>query len=181
MKALLESRGMHNRTIVRLLMAMLCLLLLPPHAVAETRTGVIWLEGIEQTIEETLFESTDGYSFWYASDMLEADYGSKDDVEGVIVSNPYSSDYMLLSVISEDDAAQYAADLDEDIVEQSAASRVQAEVYCELVDGTYSFLTLIAENGRYLRAVGSYSEEAAEGNAKYFQLVLDSVVFTLLV
>ena len=129
-------------------------------------------------IEETLFESPDGFSFWYASDMLEADFGSKDDVEGIIVSNPYSYDYMLLSMISEEEAAQYAVDLDENIAEQSAASRFQAEVYCELQDGTYSFLTLIAEKGRYLRAVGSYSEEAAEGTAKYFQLVLDSVAFT---
>lgn len=169
---------MHNKTAARLILAMLCLLFLLPNAVAETREGVIWLEGMEETIEETLFESPDGFSFWYASDIMEADFGSKDDVEGVIVSNPYSYDYMLLSVISEEEAAQYAVDLDENIAEQSAASRVQAEVYCELEDGTYSFLTLVAENGRYLRAVGSYSEEAAEGTAKYFQLVLDSVAFT---
>ena len=169
---------MHNRTAIRFVLTMLCLLLLTPHAVGETREGVIWLEGMEETIEETLFESADGFSFWYASDMLKADFGSKDDAEGVIVSNPYSSDYMLLSVISEAEASQYADDLGEDIVEQSAASRVQTEVYCELEDGTYSFLTLITENGRYLRAAGTYSEEAAEGTARYFQLVLDSVAFT---
>ena len=110
--------------------------------------------------------------------MLEADFGSKDDYEGVIVSNPYSDDFMILSLTPEEDAAQYMLDLDEDIVEQSAEPRIQAEVYCELEDGTYNFLTLIAENGRYLRAIGSYSEESAEGTAKYFQLVLDSVAFT---
>ena len=163
---------------MRIILTMLCLLLLLPNAVAETREGVIYLEGMEETIEETLFESPDGFSFWYASDMLEADFGSKDNYEGVIVCNLYSCDYMLLSVISEEDAAQYTVDLDEDIVEQSAESRIQAEVYCGLEDGTYNFLTLIAENGRYLRAIGSYSEEAAEGTAKYFQLVLDSVAFT---
>lgn len=169
---------MNRRIAVQFILAVLCMLLLLPNAFAETREGVIWLEGMEETVEETLFESLDGFSFWYASDMLEADFGSKDDIEGVIVSNPYSYDYMLLSVISEEEAAQCAAGLDEDIVEQSAALRVQAEVYCELEDGTYSFLTLIAENGRYLRAVGTYSEEAAEGTAKYFQLVLDSAAFT---
>ena len=169
---------MHKRVAVCFILAMLCALLTLLNAVAETREGVIWLEGMEETIEETLFESPNGFSFWYASDMLEADFGSKDDIEGVIVSNPYSYDYMLLSVISKEAAAQYAADLNEDIVEQSAASRVQAEVYCELEDGMYNFMTLIAENGRYLRAVGSYSEEAAEGTAKYFRLVLDSVAFT---
>lgn len=169
---------MHCKRTVRFIMAMLCLLFLPPNAVAETRKGVIWLEGMEETIEETLFESPDGFSFWYASDMLEADFGSKDDVEGIIVSNPYSYDYMLLYVISEEEAAQYAVDLDENIAEQSAVSRVQAEVYCELQDGTYNFLTLIAEDGRYLCAIGAYSEEAAEGTARYFQLVLDSLAFT---
>lgn len=169
-----------DQRITRLIIAaVLCALLLLPGAVAETREGVIWLEGMEETIEETLYESPDGFSFWYASDMLTADFGTVDGVEGVIVRNPHSDDYMILSMISEEEALEYARDPDGDLLEQSAAARVQADVYCELEDGTYSFLTLIAEDGQYLRAAGAYSEEAAEGNARYFQRVLDSVAFTL--
>ena len=110
--------------------------------------------------------------------MLTADFGTVNGVEGIIVSNPYSDDYMILSLISEEDATEYTSDLDGDIVEQSAVSRIEADVYCELKNGTFNFLTLIAENGRYIRASGKYSEEAAEGTAKYFQRVLDSVAFT---
>ena len=61
---------------------------------------------------------------------------------------------------------------------QPGESRVQTEVYLDLDDGIYYFCTLIAENGQYLRAVGQYYAEAAEGNAKFFQRVLDSVVFS---
>ena len=38
-----------------------------------------------------------------------------------------------------------------------------------------SFSTLIAENGLFLRADGEYFLEAAEGTAKYFHHILDSV------
>ncbi len=150
----------------------LCLLLMLSSALAETREGVIYLEGMEERIEEVLFESPAGYSFWYAKDVLEADFGTADNTEGARVFNPYSDDFMLLSMISEEEAAAYAGD----IAARSAASRVQADVYQELENETCHFLALIADQGRYLRASGAYAREAAEGTAKYFQRVLDSVV-----
>lgn len=145
---------------------LLCLLL--SAALAETRQGTISLEGMEEPIEETLYESPQGFSFWYVSDRLKAYQGEADGIEGVVVQALYSDDHMVLSIISEKDALAYIKAQDED------APRAQLDVYRELKNGTYHFLTLIAENGRYLRAVGRYSQEAAEGNAKFFQLALDS-------
>ncbi|MBO4368274.1 MAG: hypothetical protein J5859_06140 [Clostridia bacterium] len=169
---------MIKKTLAGLILASLCLLLLLPAAFSETREGVIALEGEEEIIEETLFESPLGFSFWYANETLEAYYGEADNIEGVVVATLYSDDYMVLSMITEEEAAEYTEDLDEDIAEQSAAARVQTELYCELEAGRYCFCTLIAENGQYFRAVGEYAEEAAEGNAKYFRRVLDSVTFS---
>lgn len=168
---------MKKKTLSGLLLAALCLLLFLTAAPAETRQGVIALEGEEEIIEETLFESPLGFSFWYANDRLKAYQGEGDSIDGVIVAALYSDDYMVLSLIPEEEAKEYTKDFDENLIEQSADSRVQADVYLELENGTYSFMTLIAENGQYLRAVGAYSEEAAEGNAKFFQRVLDSVTF----
>ena len=166
---------MKKKTITVLLLAALCLALFLSFAQAETRQGVIALEGQEETIEETLFESPQGFSFWYASERLEAYPVEVYGIDGVCVAAMYSDDYMILSMISEEEAREYAADLGMNIVEQAKAARVQRDVYRRPEDGTYQFLTLIAEYGRYFRAMGEYSVEAAEGNAKFFQRVLDSI------
>lgn len=168
---------MNKKTATGIILAILCLLWALSAAGAETREGVIMLEGMEEPIEETRFESRQGFSFWYANERLEAYEGERDNIEGVIVSALYSDDYMILSMIPQEDAEEYTEDLEENIVEQAAAARVMMDVYRELEDGEYYFLTLIAENGQYFRAVGQYSQEAAEGNAKYFDRLLDNVAF----
>ena len=159
----------------RLLSAMLCLMLVLPAAAAETRQGTISLEGMEETIEETLFSSPFGFTFWYANELLEAYQGETEGLEGVVVAALRSDDRMVLSAIPEKDAGEYADKLGVNVKELSESSRVQMDVYREMENGTYHFMTLIAENGQYLSAVGEYSEESAEGNAKYFQKVLESV------
>ena len=158
-----------------LFLSVLCLLLQMPAVPAETREGTIWLEGTEETIREMQFESPEGFSFWYANDALAAEFGTADDTDGAVVRNAYSDDYMVLSMISQEDAVRCAGDAGAGIAEQSASSRVQTDVYRELKDGRFRFLTLIAEGGRYLRASGAYSVEAADGIGKYFDRVLDSV------
>lgn len=170
---------MKKKMVTRIALLMLCLCLGLPAAVAETREGVIYLEGMAETIEETLFESPEGFSFWYASEGLAADFGKVDDREGVVVSNIYTDDYMLLAPISEEEALEYTKDLEENIVEQSAESRVQVDVYLELnlEEGMFHFCSLIADGGTYLLAVGEYSMEAADGTGKYFQRVLDTVAW----
>lgn len=147
-------------------------------AAAETREGVIYLEGAEEIIEETLLESGDGFSFWYANEQLEAYEGEADGYAGAVVVNPWSNDYMILSSISEDEAKELMEIYGVSFPEGSYEAPAQIELYCELEDWHYSFCVLIAENGRYVRAAGQYSQEAAEGTAKYFQLALDSVAFT---
>ena len=160
-----------------LLFAALCLLLALSAAGAETRVGAIVLEGQEETIRETLFESPQGFSFWYADERLEAYSGTAGGIEGAVVAALYSDDTMTLSAITEEEAVEYAGDLDMDIVERSQSARVQFDVYRELEDGKYYFLTVVAEAGKYLSAVGEYAQEAAEGNARFFQRVLESVSF----
>ena len=156
-------------------LAALCLLLLLSPASAETRQGVIALEGMEEPIEETLFESPQGFSFWYASDRLEADSWAADNAEGAVVVNPYSDDRMTLSIITEEEAARLARASRADMPDPSDESRAQTELYRKPEGGMISFCALIAENGRFLRAAGEYSLEAAEGTAKFFDRVLDSV------
>lgn len=156
-----------------------CLALLLFTAAAETREGVIYLEGMEEAIEETRFDSPEGFSFWVVTDGFAVDFGEDGDFEGARVRNVYSDDCMILSMITREEAEACVENLDEALAEQSADGRAQVEAYCELEDGMFHFLTLIEEDGRFLRAVGEYSREAAEGTAKYFQRVLDSVAFTV--
>ena len=158
------------------LLLLLCIALLLP-AGAETRQAVIAIEGMEEPIEETLFTNPQGFSFWYPADRLEVYNGSIGVTEGAIVTVLYTDDSMILSMITEEDAVEYAEDSGRDIMTESAASRVQMDVYRETEEGRIYFLTVVAENGKYLSAVGEYSLEAAEGNAKYLARVLDTVVF----
>ncbi len=164
---------MKKNRITGFVLLALCLCLCVPSATAETRQGVIWLEGMEESIEETLFESPEGFSFWYAVDGFSADFGIADHTAGVVVTNIYSDDYMILSMISEEEAAELAGD----IAEQSAAARVQADISEEMKNGKIHFCTLIGDHGKYLRVTGAYFPEAAEGTAKYFRHFLDSVAF----
>ncbi|MBQ6234127.1 MAG: hypothetical protein IJJ80_11540 [Clostridia bacterium] len=168
---------MKKKSVIGLIIVSLCLLLALPAGMAETREGVIALEGMEETIQETLFESPQGFSFWYANEVLEAYPGERGNIDGVVVTSLYTDDAMVLSVIPEEDAIEYTRDFDESIAAQAADGRVQADIYREPENGRFYFLTVIAENGQYLSAVGDYSMEAAEGNGKYLQRVLDSVTF----
>ena len=168
---------MKKKTAFVLALMILLTALLLPVSQAETREATIFLEGQEEMISETLYVSPLGFSFWYADDRLEAYPGDAGDTEGVVVSALYSDDAMTLSMIPEEDAQEYVEDLGWNIAERSAGTRVQTDIYRELEDGRYYFLILIAENGKYMRAVGDYAEEAAEGNARFLSRVLDSVSF----
>ncbi len=154
---------MKKRIIFGILLAALCLFQALSASAELTRGSVIALEGMEETIEETLFESPRGFVFWYASERLEA-YESEG---GALVRNPYSDDHMTLTPVTEEEALKYLA--------EPAGDRTETEIRRETKDGRILFGILIAENGRYLRADGEYALEAAEGNAKFFRRVLDSV------
>ena len=169
---------MNKKTAMQFLLAVVfCLALVLPAAASETRQGTIALEGMEEPIEETLFKSPLGFSFWYANDSLKAYCEEAGGMEGAVVSALWSDDSMVLSMISEEEAMRYIQDYGVNLEEQPAASHTQIDVYQNLENGMVHFLTLIAENGQYVRAAGTYSLEAAEGNAKYFQRVLDNIIF----
>ena len=142
---------------------------------AETRQGVILLEDMENPITETLYQSQDGFSFWYVSDDFRAYHGEMENTDGDIIASLYSDDYMLLSRISEDEALEYAGELHPNIAEQSEASPLHLDVSRKPLNGKVHFQALIADKGSYLLASGEYYAEAAEGTAKYFQRVMDSV------
>ncbi len=169
---------MKKKSMILLLM-LLCIIPALPASLAETRQGVIYLEGMEESIEETLFVSHQGFSLWYAADRFDVYDGELESLKGVIVDALYLDGYgnIVLNRISEEDAVAYAKSLKMDIVAQSAASRVQKDVSWEVEDGMVDFQTIIAENGQYLIAKGAYPMEAAEGTGKYFQRMLDSVTF----
>ncbi len=138
-------------------------------ALAETRETVIEREGEAETVTETLFESPQGFSFWYADEWLEAYEGTMYDIDGAIVESRYSDDGMVLSAMPAEDAEEYIEGI------TSADARVQEDVYREPEDGMILFCTVIADQGQYVLAVGEYAEEAAEGNGVLLQRVLDSV------
>ena len=166
-----------KKTTIGILM-ILCLALFLSAGSAETRMSVIALEGMEEAIEETLYESPLGFSFWYANECLEAYPGEADSIEGVVVAALFSSDHMVLEMITEEEAMACAEEAGADFAELAEASRAQVELYRDL-DGTQvRFSCLIAENGQYCRSVGEYALEASEGYAKYFQKVLDSVTLS---
>lgn len=165
------------KKMTKLVLMILCLMMIVSGSVAETREGIIMLEGMEETVEETLFESAQGFSFWYVNDRVKAAYHEDDDIDGVVINALYSDDQMVISIISEEEIAKYAGNYPVNIKELSQNSNLRLELYNVLKNGKYKFGTLIAEKGRYCLAYGSYSAEAAEGNAKFFQRILDSFRF----
>ena len=167
---------MRKNRLARLLVSLVCLLALWCGASAETRQGVIALEGMEEPIEETLYESPQGFSFWYVRDGMKAYPGTMDGLEGEIVEAVYTGDRMILSRISEADAAACAQAYGVTLPAQTGA-RVQTEVYQGLEGSTFRFLTMVADGGQYIEASGAYALEAAEGIGKYFARVVDSVAW----
>ena len=165
-----------KKSAFRFFLSLLCLLLMVTCASGETRESVIWLEGMEETIIETKFESPEGFSFWYDADLMEAAFETVNDTERVMVSSIYSDDFMLLSLISQEEADELIRGREVETAQNPETGRVTTEVHCELENTTFHFLTLVSENGKVLRAEGVYSMEAAEGNAKYFRRILDSAV-----
>ena len=154
---------MKKKAAAQFLWILACLLLLLSAAVAETRQGTIALEGMEETIGETLYQSPQGFSFWYADESLSVRSEKTDGAERVIVCAVYTGESMALTKIPEEEASELTESLGMDIAEQSAASRVQIDLYRELEGTSFRFSTLIAENGEYLQASGEYSMESAEG------------------
>lgn len=169
---------MKRKLFTGILLASLFLRMMLPAALAETRESVIMLEGMEEPITETLFVSPAGFSFWYADEQLAAKPEPTLD-DYTVVTPLYSDDRMVLRMITEEEARLYAAVIHMDLPDPAdSVSRRHETISLEEPGGPIFFFSLLAQGGHYLLAVGHYARDAAEGNAKYFQRVLDSVTFT---
>ena len=69
----------------RFLSVTLILLLLAGAAGAETRQGVIYLEGEPEPVTETLYETPWGFSFWYDADLLTVDTSQSESGYSLII------------------------------------------------------------------------------------------------
>ncbi|MBO5534745.1 MAG: hypothetical protein J6B53_04975 [Clostridia bacterium] len=150
---------------------LLCLLFLQS-AAAETRQGVIVLEGMEEPIEETRFESEQGFSFWVANDRfsVQEQTGPK---AGTVIRSLYLDDSMTLMPCTPEEAEKCLTESGMALSEP----RGQLELQSEYKNGAFHFITLVFDNGHFLTAEGTYSAESADGTSKYFKRILDSICF----
>lgn len=75
----------------RITAMLLVFLLLAGAAQAETRQGVIYLEGEPEPITETLYETPWGFSFWYDADLFTVDDSQSESGESLMIC-PAGSD-----------------------------------------------------------------------------------------
>ena len=76
----------------RLMIALMLLALLVSAACAETRQGVIYLEGEAEPITETLYETPWGFSFWYDADLLAVDDSRSESGDSLMLLPTESGD-----------------------------------------------------------------------------------------
>ncbi len=76
----------------RLMIALMLLALLVSAACAETRQGVIYLEGEAEPITETLYETPWGCSFWYDADLLAVDDSRSESGDSLMLLPTESGD-----------------------------------------------------------------------------------------
>lgn len=100
----------------RMLLLTLCLLLAAVPALAETREAVVTREGNEEIVQETLFESSYGFSFWYADEWLEAYEGEPympEEEDGVYVGAVDESGCLEFTVITGEEADEWILEHDD--------------------------------------------------------------------
>lgn len=155
-----------------LVLMLLCLLL--QNAAAETRQGVLWIEGMEEPIEETLAESRNGFSFWFVSDRFSVQ-GQTEPKAGTVIRSLYLDDSMTLTPCTPEEAEKSLKRIGMDIPQPGTSG--QLDLTSEFKNGAFHFVTLIYDNGRFLTADGTYSAESADGTSKYFKRIMESVRF----
>ena len=75
----------------RLMIALMMIALLASAAFAETREGVIYLEGEPEPITETLYETPWGFSFWYDAETFTVNDSQSESGQSLMIS-PKDSD-----------------------------------------------------------------------------------------
>ena len=165
-------------------LSILLLLCLPAGAL--TRESTIMLEGMEQPVTETLYESGLGCSFWYDASLLTVEESMSEDGKSLIVF-PTESDgaiyleIMLPEALDESfwaqagDISDYQADTTDSGLNVSWLWK-KASFNESFLEGIY-IMTSPDDMGRCLIATTVYPMEVGEGFGKYFQKLLWSLNF----
>ena len=152
---------------------------------AQTRESVITLEGMEEKITETLYESPNGFSLWYPDDtfMIGDFYGNDrllpadETIEGVeLIIVPVDipvegSEGMIYEAVGGymDGEAEIG-----EIEEYSLASGLDVKTVQVLCEGIISRFYLITGNDRVFCLTAMYPLEAAEGFGARINAVVET-------
>jgi hypothetical protein len=154
-------------------------------ACAQTRESVIILEGMEEKITETLYESPDGFRLWYPEDMfrIEDFYGNDrvlpadETVEGVeLIVVPVDIPTEEAGAMIAEATGGYMegeAEIGE-IEEYSLASGLEVKSVQVLCEGMISRFYLITGNESVFCLTAMYPLEAAEGFGVRINAIVDT-------
>lgn len=181
----------------RILLLTLALLMMamPLASAQETRTEIIMLEGMEEEIETTYFESPRGYSFWYdPQSIIPQVWGDEDgegnDIDTFVPANPDAASPIRLDIYfggglsyTLDQAARDTMDMLIENYGQAEAWDVSGMFedgllargfYAPQGDGVMTDYFLVEANGGAFHIVLTYPLEAAEGYASRIRWMLRS-------
>ena len=167
----------------KLVSLMLSLLLLLSVASAETREGVIYLEGEPEPIVETLYESPLGFSFWYDAELLTVDEGMSEDGASLIVQ-PVDSDLpVFLEIMVPEDPSVFpeaflgeAGDAERSYGQTDESREIVWASGAAPFNGSILLGWNVVDTGAgYVTVYTSCPWEAAEGYGKY----LDRLICTI--
>ncbi len=172
-----------KRMLLFCLAAVLCL----SSACAETRQRYIELEGDQEEITETLYESALGFSFWYDADRLTVDEGMSESGQSLILS-PQDSDLpiyleiMLAGALDTesfnylDENAEADTEYEFDVTEAGGDITYFQKPFEYNPDLVTVFYTL-EEGNDFAAAYACFPEEAAEGYGEVFLRLLSTLTF----
>ena len=155
---------------------------------AQTREAVIFLEGMEEPVTETLYESALGFSFWYDAELMTVDESASEDGRSLIVF-PTESD---LPVYLELMMPEAVGMLPNKFLEQNAAPGTEyyydaTEAGDEIMgfvqraefnDSLFTAYSVVCSDETFVAAYATYPLEAAEGFGSRFSRLLSTVSFT---
>jgi len=150
---------------------------------AETREGVIWLEGEPEEIVETLYESALGFSFWYDADLLAV----TESDESVTVRSRTLGDIIYMEIMPPETAGvlpwkylELNAAPDTEYAYNIADSGAEIHWFQKLtsedgwfIDGYYA----VDVDESFAVASAHYPAEAEEGFGAYFRSLIWSIRF----
>ena len=174
---------------------MICALFLSGAAIAgtenqpETRTATILLEGMEETIEKTRWDSADGYAIWYDAarvapgDMYGHGYFAPTDAED-------ETEISLIIVKTEIDPADGKAFLGEAVGGYGPEAEISEAVWTTMENGitigtisateegvVYRFY-LVTDDINVLCITATFPMEAAEGYGIRFDHMVRTIEFS---